>query len=368
MKRDALFPYRERIELRPADWEKYMPGSAKRLTKLTAALILGLAASFAAVDYAEARRGGGGFGSRGVRTYQAPAPTRTAPNKAAPIERSMTPNPGAGNQANRPAAGAQAPAAAQRSGGMFGNFGRSMLGGLLVGGLIGMLLGNGFGGLAGMFGLILQVAIIALIAMFVMRMFANRRQATAAAGGSAPVSGAGFDARQAFGSARSSVPPTGFGASTPSASPSQQNVSAAPEVDDEAIEVSQTDLDRFEEMLTDVQNAYANEDYAALRALATPEAMSYLAEELGEIASSGMRNEVRDVKLLQGDISEAWREGDVEYATVAIRYSAIDIMRDRNTGAVVEGDPDNPQETVEIWTFSRKIGEDWKLSAIQGVE
>lgn len=345
-----------------------MPGSAKRLTKLTAALVLGLAASFAAVDFAEARRGGGGFGSRGVRTYQAPAPTRTAPNKAAPIERTMTPNPGTGNQANRPAAGAQTPAAAaQRSGGMFGNFGRSMLGGLLVGGLIGMLLGNGFGGLAGMFGLILQIAIIALIAMFVMRMFANRRQA-AAAGGSAPVSGAGFDARQAFGSARSSVPPTGFGANTPSASPSQQNVSAAPEVDEETIEVTQADLDKFEEMLTDVQNAYAIEDYSALRALATPEAMSYLAEELGEIASSGMRNEVRDVKLLQGDISEAWREGDVEYATVAIRYSAIDIMRDRNTGDVVEGDPENPQESVEIWTFSRKTGEDWKLSAIQGTE
>src|SRR5690606_38533128 len=159
-----------------------MPGSGSRLTKLTAAMVLGLIASFAAVDFAEARRAvGGGFGSRGARTYQAPAPTRTAPNNAAPMERSMTPNTGTNTQANRPAAGAQNAAAAQRSGGMFGNFGRSMLGGLLVGGLIGMMLGNGLGGLAGMFGLLLQVAVIALIAMFVMRMFANRRQ-TAAAG------------------------------------------------------------------------------------------------------------------------------------------------------------------------------------------
>src|SRR5690606_6431174 len=306
VKRDALFPYRERIELRPADWEKYMPGSAKRLTKLTAALILGLAASFAAVDYAEARRGGGGFGSRGVRTYQAPAPTRTAPNKAAPIERSMTPNPGTANQANRPAAGAQAPAAAQRSGGMFGNFGRSMLGGLLVGGLIGMLLGNGLGGFAGMFGLILQFAIIALIASFAMRMFANRRQpATAGA--------------QPFGAAKTSATQANFGGRTPSVNPSntkQQAASAAPVVEDEPMDVGQEDLDRFEQMLSEVQSAYGREDYAALRKLATPEAMSYLAEELGEIASSGMRNEVKDVKLLQGDVSEAWREGNVEYATV----------------------------------------------------
>lgn len=350
-----------------------MPGSANRLTKLTAALVLGLVASFAAVDFAEARRaGGGGFGSRGARTYQAPAPTRTAPNNAAPIERSMTPNTGT-NQANRPAAAAQTAAQGQRVGGMFGNFGRSMLGGLLVGGLIGMLLGNGLGGLAGMFGLLLQVAVIALIAMFVMRMFANRRQtATAGAGnaGSAP-----FGAAQPFGSAKEATPQSSFGSNfggrTPSVNPfgSQQSApSAAAAVEEEPMDVGQEELDRFEQMLSEIQSAYGREDYAALRKLTTPEAMSYLAEELGEIASSGMRNEVKDVKLLQGDVSEAWREGNVDYATVAIRYSAIDVMLDRNSGAVVEGNPDEPVESTEVWTFTRTDNGDWLLAAIQGTE
>ncbi|KAB2773007.1 Tim44 domain-containing protein [Ochrobactrum sp. WV_118_8] len=348
-----------------------MPGSGSRLTKLTAAMVLGLIASFAAVDFAEARRaGGGGFGSRGARTYQAPAPTRTAPNNAAPMERSMTPNTGA-TQTNRPGAtGTQNAAQAQRSGGMFGNFGRSMLGGLLVGGLIGMLLGNGLGGLAGMFGLLLQVAVIALIAMFVMRMFANRRQPAAA--------GAGNKGAQPFGAAKTAAPQAGsqagFGGRTPSVNPFETKQAAAPvtpaapAVEDEPMDVGQEDLDRFEQMLAEVQTAYGREDYAALRKLATPEAMSYLAEELGEIASSGMRNEVKDVKLLQGDVSEAWREGDVEYATVAIRYSAIDVMLDRNTGAVVEGNPDEPVESVELWTFTRTDGGEWLLAAIQGTE
>ncbi|MFD1198495.1 Tim44 domain-containing protein [Brucella gallinifaecis] len=340
-----------------------MPGSGNRLTKLTAAMVLGLIASFAAVDFAEARRaGGGGFGSRGARTYQAPAPTRTAPNNAAPVERSMTPNTGA-QQTNRPAAAAGTQNAAARSGGMFGNFGRSMLGGLLVGGLIGMLLGNGLGGMAGMFGLLLQVAIIALIAMFVMRMFANRRQAATA--------GAGNAGTQNFGAARASAPQAGFGGRTPSVNPfgvKQDEAPVAAAVEDEPMDVGQEELDRFEQMLTEIQTAYGREDYAALRKLATPEAMSYLAEELGEIASSGMRNEVKDVKLLQGDVSEAWREGNVEYATVAIRYSAIDVMLDRNTGAVVEGNPDEPVESVEVWTFTRVDGGDWLLSAIQGTE
>ena len=341
-----------------------MPGSGNRLTKLTAAMVLGLIASFAAVDFAEARRaGGGGFGSRGARTYSAPAPTRTAPNNAAPIERSMTPNTGT-TQTSRPAAGAtQNAAQAQRSGGMFGSFGRSMLGGLLVGGLIGMLLGNGLGGLAGMFGLILQVAVIALIAMFVMRMFANRRQPAAA--------GASNAGAQPFGAAKAAAPQAGFGGRTPSVNPFESKQEAAPAaaaVEDEPMDVGQEDLDRFEQMLSEIQTAYGREDYAALRKLTTPEAMSYLAEELGEIASSGMRNEVKDVKLLQGDVSEAWREGNAEYATVAIRYSAIDVMLDRNTGAVVEGNPNEPVESVELWTFTRKDGGEWQLAAIQGTE
>ncbi|KFH22391.1 hypothetical protein IB60_07615 [Brucella abortus LMN1] len=65
------------------------------------------------------------------------------------------------------------------------------------------------------------------------------------------------------------------------------------------MDVGQEDLDRFEQMLVDIQGGYGREDYAALRKLTTPEAMSYLAEELGEIASGGKRNEVKDVKLLR---------------------------------------------------------------------
>lgn len=52
-----------------------------------------VAFTLVSVDFADARRGGS-FGSRGTRTFQAPAPTRTAPNQTAPVERSMTPNQG----------------------------------------------------------------------------------------------------------------------------------------------------------------------------------------------------------------------------------------------------------------------------------
>ncbi len=344
--------------------------ATSRLGQFTIALGLALVVSLSAMDIADARRaGGGGFGSRGSKTYQAPAPTRTAPNTAAPIERSMTPNTGA---QTRPAQGAAAANAAKP--GFFNNFGRSMLGGLLVGGLIGMLLGNGLGGMAGFLGLILQVALFAGLAMLAMRFFANRNKtATAAAGAGSARTAQNFgnqfgkrDAQAQNTNARSStsVPSAGFGAGASAAAANMMQ----PAVEEKPLTVSQEDLEHFEKMLTEVQTAYGQENYGTLRQLATPEAMSYLAEELGENATNGLRNHVSEVKLLQGDVSEGWSEEGKDYATVAMRYESVDYMADRDTGELAEGESTDISESVEVWTFVRPANgriKDWKLSAIQ---
>jgi predicted lipid-binding transport protein (Tim44 family) len=130
------------------------------------------------------------------------------------------------------------------------------------------------------------------------------------------------------------------------------------------IGISDADLGTFQQRLTQVQDAYSREDYSALRQITTPEVMGYLAEELGENASKGLRNEVYDVNLLEGDVAEAWREGPAEYASVALRYESRDVTRNRTTGEIVEGD-DRVTETTEIWTFVRRNGTDWLVSAIQ---
>jgi predicted lipid-binding transport protein (Tim44 family) len=129
-------------------------------------------------------------------------------------------------------------------------------------------------------------------------------------------------------------------------------------------QVGNRDLDIFEGRLAEVQDAYSREDYAALRAITTPEMMGYLSEELGSNASRGVRNEVFDVKMLGGSVAEAWREGDREYATVAMKYESRDVTRDKATGEIVSGD-ESLTETTEVWTFVRERGGDWKLSAIQ---
>jgi predicted lipid-binding transport protein (Tim44 family) len=131
------------------------------------------------------------------------------------------------------------------------------------------------------------------------------------------------------------------------------------------IPITPQDQQDFERLLKEVQDAFGREDYAALRERCTPEVMSYLAEELSDNATHGRRNEVSGTRLLQADVGEAWSEGPIDYATAAMRYEGVDIMRDRTTGAVLSGDPSTPSQTTELWTFSRQTGEPWKLSAIQ---
>lgn len=210
-----------------------------------------------------------------------------------------------------------------------------------------MMFGGGFGGAAGFLGLIVQVAIIALIAMLLMRLFRGRSQQPAYAGGPSMRERVDEPVRDIRGAPRAgSVPPV--------APASQDDVG-----------IGADDFDTFERMLAEVQDAYGREDFAALRARTTPEVMGYLAEELGQNGARGVKNEVSQVRLLQGDLAEAWREGGLDYATVAMRYESLDVTRERATGRVVDGDPDRPTETTELWTFVRERGGNWRLSAIQ---
>jgi predicted lipid-binding transport protein (Tim44 family) len=103
---------------------------------------------------------------------------------------------------------------------------------------------------------------------------------------------------------------------------------------------------------------------AALQRLATPEMVSYFAEQLQGLSRRGLRNAVSDVRLERGDLSESWSEGGRDFATVAMRYSMIDVTTDAS-GRVVDGSPNERVSVTELWTFVRDRGGNWILSAIQ---
>lgn len=289
------------------------------------------------VSAADARVGGGG--SRGSRTFSAPPSTNTAPGSVAPMNRTF-------NQPGSP--GMNSPAAAN-SGGLFGRggMGRGLLGGLAAGflgaGLFGMLFGgglfSGLGGLSSMLGLLLQIGLIVLVVRLAMSWW-QRRNAPAAAYAGGPDVGPGPQAN-----ARSGF---GFGLGGGSNAP---------------VEIAPADYETFERLLGDIQTAWSNEDIAKLHTLATPEMVSYFSRDLEENKARNVTNKVTNVKLLQGDLAEAWREGDSEYATVAMRYALVDTMLERGTGRQVNGG--QPEEVTEVWTFVRQRGGNWELSAIQ---
>ena len=316
---------------------------ARGMIKAVAVVLsLALPVAIAASD-ADARVGGSSSsGSRGSRTFSAPPSTTTAPGAATPFNRTMT-QPGSPS----------APAAA--GGGFFNRYGKGMLGGLAAGflgaGLFGMLFGGGlFGGLSGMsgfIGLLLQIVLVVIVARLLWSWWQSRQQQQpgyATAGGPSmrdAMGGQGDAPRQpAYGGGSGSFLQGGN------------------------IEITEADYNAFEKRLTEVQAAYSAEDIAKLRRLATPEVVSYFAEELTDNASRGVVNTVSDVKLVNGDLAEAWSEGDAEYATVAMRYSSVDYTAERDSGKIVEGDK-QPFERTEIWTFRRSRGGEWMLSAVQ---
>jgi len=136
--------------------------------------------------------------------------------------------------------------------------------------------------------------------------------------------------------------------------------------------VGDEDLNAFQAIHAAVQEAWGRGDLGRLRPLMTPEMLSYFSEELTRSTSQGVQNIVSDVKLLKGDISESWEEGDLQYATAYLRWSALDyvVRTGRSPGQpdyLVSGDPKTPTEAEEVWTFARGRGGNWLLSAIQQV-
>src|SRR5580692_3816987 len=297
------------------------------------AVVLSLALPLiAAAPPADARIGGGlSSGSRGTRTFSAPPSTSTAPSTAQPLNRTFTEpgSPGIGTST--------------AGGGFFNRPGGGMLRGLAAGflgaGLFGMLFGGGmFGGLGGMsslFGLIIQIGLIVIVVRMAMSWWQRRHETAFAGTAAGPGAATNFRAATGFGLGSGSAP----------------------------LEIVPADYEAFERLLSDTQAAWSNEDIAKLHTLATPEMVSYFTGDLQANRARNVVNKVSGTKLLQGDLAEAWREGDTDFASVAMRFSLIDKTVDRTSGRLVEGS-EQPSEVTEVWTFVRPRGAGWELSAI----
>lgn len=289
----------------------------------------------AAPTLADARAGGGtSFGSRGSRTYSSVPWTSTAP-QARPLDRV------APSTAPRPAPFYAPSTFAAHP------FLRGMVGGLLGAGLIGLLLGHGFFGYglgaAGVLGLVLQLALLALMLRLIIGAARGRMY--------------GLERRSfAYATAEDAGPRPGYGAATAEKPASRDEIG-----------ITGSDYTEFERLLVAVQSAWSRHDIGALRRDITPEMVSYFSGKLSANASAGIDNRVEDVHFEAGDLAEAWNDGDLQYATVAMRWSARDYTVRVDTGAPVDGRDAERVMATEVWTFVRAPGGRWLLSAIQQV-
>ena len=310
-----------------------------RLRGLIKAVAIALALALPttlAISSADARVGGGfSSGSRGSRTFSAPPSTNTAPSTAQPFNRTFS-------QPNNPGTNPTAGGGLFRGGGLFNRPG--LLGGLAAGflgaGLFGMLFGgglfSGLGGFSSILGLLLQIALIVFVVRLAMSWWQRRQMSEPAY------------ASPAGGTGHSNPGGMGFGLGSTSA----------------PLQIQPSDYEAFERLLVEMQAAFSNGDVAKLRTIATPEMVTFFTEDMEQNRARNQINKVSDTKLLQGDLAESWREGDTDYASVAMRFSMIDRYVDASSGRLVGGS-EQPVEATEVWTFARERGGNWMLSAIQ---
>jgi len=278
---------------------------------------------------ADARAGSGSsMGSRGSNTFSAPPSTSTG--SAMPFQRSMT-QPSAPSYAPSP----MGQPAYGRSGSPFMS---GLMGGLIGAGIGGLLFGHGmFGGIGsfgGFLGFMLQVILGVWLVRFLWRRFMRPLPVLA---------GVGAMPRMGM--------PQGMGGG--GGQPAKPKLAITPQ-----------DYQSFEQLLRNVQGAWTAHDLGALSRMVTPEMLSYFSEQLSDQTSRGVRNSVTDVRLEKGDLSEAWSERGHDYATVAMRFSMLDVTTDA-MGRVVDGDALTRSIATEFWTFMRAPGGVWVLSAIQ---
>ncbi|MGH7091218.1 MAG: TIM44-like domain-containing protein, partial [Stellaceae bacterium] len=161
------------------------------------------------------------------------------------------------------------------------------------GGLFGSwLFGHGWGGgsaIGGLFRLIL----LGLVIWFFVRLIRGRR----------------FSGGRALG-------PTAF----------RSGVAPAPSDRGRDVNLADADLGAFERLHVAVQDAWSAADLGRLRGLMTPQMLDSFDDELSRNSSQGVQNIVTDIRLLNGELTEAWEEGDRQYATALLRWRAIDYV------------------------------------------
>ena len=309
----------------------------RRRTVLPILALLTLVALAVEAGEVWARAGSGG--SRGSRSYSAPAPAQPRPS---------TPTPSGPSRSLGQPSPAPSP-----SRGLFGGFMGGMAG-FMLGGLLGGLL---FGGLGHGFGIgLMDILLIGGGLFLLYRWMSSRRQAEQPAYATRGASAYGGTANTGIGgTAVMEAPPAVVDLERGLAHVRQMD----PGFDPAGFERAAAEAFHI------VQTALGLRDMGVIRDRLTPEMHAVLQGQCDELKGSGRTDHIEQIGIERSEISEMWQEGGQDFVTVYFTGSMLDYTMDA-TGAVVAGSKTDPEKFAEYWTFTRPVGPNrWRLAAIQ---
>jgi predicted lipid-binding transport protein (Tim44 family) len=101
-----------------------------------------------------------------------------------------------------------------------------------------------------------------------------------------------------------------------------------------------------------IVSAFAQGDTATLRPLLSDEVYDNFAAAIRERQRRGETLETRILAVRDADVVEAALEGRTALVTVRFVSDQVNVTRGAD-GAALDGDPEQPLEVVDIWTFAR---------------
>lgn len=218
---------------------------------------------------------------------------------------------------------------------------KMLVGGLIIGALLSLFMGQGFGfGAPGL----LEILIIGGIIFLIVRMILKSRQKEKLqyAGGS--YSGSGMNTY----SQAENFPNAGTAAAI------------TPTVNEKLIKDIATSTFKL------LQDAWTKGDLSIVRNLLTDRMYDYLDKQLNELRTQGLKNIVEIVYFQNIDIVNVEGEDENKVVIVQIDVMLRDYTIDRYNN-IVEGSKDTPADVKEYWAFVGKALE-WKLDDIRQVQ
>lgn len=212
---------------------------------------------------------------------------------------------------------------------------KMLVGGLFIGAILSMLMGEGL-----QFGTpgLLEILIIAGLLYFLYRRFAQKKASEGLQYAGGPPSSPGY------------------------------NLSAEPAAADTRYSAEQSVNEPFlcdiaKSTFKAVQDAWSSGDVSGVRHMLTDRMHTYLSNQMDELRSKGLRDSVEITYFRNVEVVEVAEEGEGKLVVVLVDALVRDYTVDSQC-KVVEGSRDVPVDAKEYWAFIGK-GLDWKLDDIR---